>query len=142
MASPAGPPDGFAARDSYAAHTALLRQAAKLGQLVADRSHLSLDPDAGANHLSAVFTATLPDLAESLSDIAGRGAAYIDTGLFEANEDQLVNANTLIARHELERLPARFDEILAARPELRASLQASLKAVPAALAFLERTKTK
>ncbi|NHQ89918.1 methyl-accepting chemotaxis protein [Janthinobacterium lividum] len=133
---------GLAARDSYAAHTALLRQAAKLGQLVADRSHLSLDPDAGANHLSAVFTATLPDLAESLSDIAGRGAAYIDTGLFEANEDQLVNANALIARHELERLPARFDEILAARPELRASLQPSLKAVPAALAFLERTKNE
>jgi methyl-accepting chemotaxis protein len=133
---------GLAARDSYAAHTALLRQAAKLGQLVADRSHLSLDPDAGANHLSAVFTATLPDLAESLSDIAGRGAAYIDTGLFEANEDQLVNANTLIARHELERLPARFDEILAARPELRASLQPALKAVPAALAFLERTKNE
>ena len=133
---------GLAARDSYAAHTALLRQAAKLGQQVADRSHLSLDPDAGANHLSAVLTATLPDLAESLADIAGRGAAYIDTGLFEANEDQLVNANALIARHELERLPARFDEILAARPELRASLQPALKAVPAALAFLERTKNE
>ena len=133
---------GIAARDSYAAHTALLRQAARLGQLVADRSHLSLDPDAGANHLSAVLTATLPDLAEGLTDIAGRGAAYIDTGLFEANEDQLVNANALIARHELERLPARFDEILAAKPALQASLQPSLKAVPAALAFLERTKNE
>ena len=133
---------GIAARDSYAAHTALLRQAARLGQLVADRSHLSLDPDAGANHLSAVLTATLPDLAEGLADIAGRGAAYIDTGLFEANEDQLVNANALIARHELERLPARFDEILAAKPALQASLQPSLKAVPAALAFLERTKNE
>ncbi|MGK5035891.1 methyl-accepting chemotaxis protein [Janthinobacterium sp. LB3P118] len=133
---------GLAARDSYAAHTALLRQTAKLGQLVADRSHLSVDPDAGANHLSAAFTATLPDLAESLSDIAGRGAAYIDTGLFEANEDQLVNANALIARHELERLPARFDEIIAAKPELRTSLQGALKAVPAALAFLERTKNE
>ena len=133
---------GIAARDSYAAHTALLRQAARLGQLVADRSHLSLDPDAGANHLSAVLTATLPDLAEGLADIAGRGAAYIDTGLFEANEDQLVNANALIARHELERLPARFDEILAAKPALQASLQPALKAVPAALAFLERTKNE
>ena len=133
---------GIAARDSYAAHTALLRQAGKLGQLVADRSHLSLDPDAGASHLSAAFTTTLPDLAESLSDIAGRGAAYIDTGLFEANEDQLVNANALIARHELERLPARYEEILAARPDLRASLQPALKAVPAALAFLERTKNE
>ena len=133
---------GIAARESYAAHTALLRQAARLGQLVADRSHLSLDPDAGANHLSAVLTATLPDLAEGLADIAGRGAAYIDTGLFEANEDQLVNANALIARHELERLPARFDEILAAKPALQASLQPALKAVPAALAFLERTKNE
>ena len=133
---------GLAARDSYAAHTALLRQAAKLGQLVADRSHLSLDPDAGANHLSAVFTATLPDLAESLADIGGRGAAYIDTGLFEANEDQLVNATALIARHELERLPARYAEIIAAKPALAASLQPALKAVPAALAFLERTKNE
>ncbi|APA67954.1 methyl-accepting chemotaxis protein [Janthinobacterium sp. 1_2014MBL_MicDiv] len=130
------------ARDSYAAHTALLRQAGKLSQLVADRSHLSLDPDAGANHLSAVFTATLPDLAEGLADIAGRGAAYIDTGLFEANEDQFVNANALIARHELERLPARYAEIIAAKPALDASLQPALKALPAALAFLERTKNE
>ena len=130
------------AKESYSAHTALIRQAGKLVQLVADRSHLGLDGEAGAGHLSNVIIGTLPDLAESLSDIAGRGGAYIDTGLFEANEDQLVNATAQIARHELERLPARYDEISSSQPTLRAPLEPALKALPVALAFLERTKNE
>ncbi|MFM2089108.1 MAG: hypothetical protein RLZZ237_3977 [Pseudomonadota bacterium] len=130
------------AKESYRAHTALIRQAGKLVQLVADRSHLGLDGEAGAGHLSNVIIGTLPDLAESLSDIAGRGGAYIDTGLFEANEDQLVNATAQIARHELERLPARYDEISSSQPTLRAPLEPALKALPVALAFLERTKNE
>src|SRR5476649_1045025 len=132
----------LASKESYAAHTALIRQAGKMVQLVADRSHMNLDGEAGASHLSNVYTGALPDLAESLSDIAGRGGAYIDTGLFEANEDQLVNATAQIARHELERLPARFDEISSSQPALKAPLEPALKALPAALAFLDRTKNE
>ncbi|WP_300751348.1 methyl-accepting chemotaxis protein [Janthinobacterium sp.] len=130
------------AKESYTAHTALIRQAGKLLQLVADRSHMNLDGEAGASHLSNVYTGFLPDMAESLSDIAGRGGAYIDTGLFEANEDQLVNATAQIARHDLERLPARFDEIISSQPALKAPLEPALKALPAALAFLDRTKNE
>ncbi|WP_317202393.1 methyl-accepting chemotaxis protein [Janthinobacterium sp.] len=133
---------GLSAKESFALHTALIAQLDKLGTLVAERSHLSLDPDVAANHLGAAFLSTLPGLAESLSEIAGRGAAFIDTGLFEANEDQLVNASALIARHDLERAPASFEAIFLAQPAVKPALQPQLAALPAALAFLERTKNE
>ncbi|MDC8759991.1 methyl-accepting chemotaxis protein [Janthinobacterium fluminis] len=131
---------GLSAKDSFSQHTALIARMGELGALVADRSRLSLDPDVAANHLGAAFLATLPKLAENLSEIAGRGAAFIDTGLFAANEDQLVNASALIARHELERAPAQFQAIFADTPAIKTALQAQLPALPAALAFLDRTK--
>ncbi|MEC5163903.1 MULTISPECIES: methyl-accepting chemotaxis protein [unclassified Janthinobacterium] len=130
------------ARESFALHSALIAQLGKLAVLVADRSNLSLDPDVAANHLGATLLSTLPQLAENLSEIAGRGAAFIDTGLFEANEDQLVNATTLIARHDLDRAPAQFEALFAGRPAIRAALQPHLAALPAAQAFLERSKNE
>ena len=130
------------ARESFDLHTALIARLGQVAALVADRSQLSLDPDLASNHLGAVFVGPLPDLAEGLSQIAGRGAAFIDTGLFEANEDQLVNATALIARHQLERAPARFDAIFLGRPALAPALRTQLAALPAALAFLERGKNE
>ena len=130
------------AKESFALHTALIARLGQAAALVADRSQLSLDPDLASNHLGAVFVGPLPDLAEGLSQIAGRGAAFIDTGLFEANEDQLVNATALIARHQLERAPARFDAVFAGRPALATALRAKLAALPAALDFLERAKNE
>jgi methyl-accepting chemotaxis protein len=130
------------AKESFALHSALVAHLGKLAVLVADRSNLSLDPDVASNRLGAALLSTLPQLAENLSEIAGRGAAFIDTGLFEANEDQLVNATTLIARHDLERAPAQFEALFAGRPAIRSALQPHLAALPAALAFLERSKNE
>jgi methyl-accepting chemotaxis protein len=133
---------GLNVRDSYDRHTALIAQLNQLSIFVADRSKLSLDPEVAGNALSAVFLKTLPDLAENLSEIAGRGAVYINTGLFEANEDQLVNATALIARHDLERAPAQFAVIFTAAPAIKPALQAHLAAFPVGLEFLDRTKNE
>ncbi len=127
------------ARDSYARHTALIGQLNRLSILVADRSSLSLDPDAQSNHLIVAFLHALPDIAENLSEIAGRGAAFIDSGLFEANEDRLVNTRAMIARHDLARVPAQFDALFLANPGLKSALQAQMGALPAALAFIVRS---
>jgi methyl-accepting chemotaxis protein len=130
------------ARDTYDRHTALILQLTQLGTLVADRSSLSLDPQAQSNHLIAAFLHALPEIAENLSEIAGRGAAFIDSGLFEANEDQLLNARAMIAKHELGRVPAQFEALFLANPGLKPGLQAQMSALPFALAFLERSNNE
>jgi methyl-accepting chemotaxis protein len=127
------------ARDSYDRHTALIQQLSRLAILVADRSSLSLDPHAQSNHLIGAFLHALPDIADNLSEIAGRGAAFIDTGLFEAHEDRLVNTRAMIARHDLERAPAQFAALFLTNPDLKSALQAQMAALPAALAFLARS---
>jgi methyl-accepting chemotaxis protein len=133
---------GFDARASFAAHSKLIAQVDELAVLAADHSRLSLDPEVRTVYLIASFLKTFPDLAENLSVITGRGAAYIDSGLFEANEDQMLNATAMLARHELERLPAQYQAIFANHPALAATLQPKLAAVPAAQAFLERARNE
>ena len=130
------------ARASFAAHSKLIAQADALAAAAADRARLSLDPEVRSVYLLAAFLKTLPDLAENLSVITGRGAAYIDSGLFEANEDQMLNATAMLARHELERLPAQYQGILANNPGQAPVLEPRLAAVPGALAFLERARNE
>ncbi len=132
----------FDARASFAAHSKLIAQADALAAVAADRARLSLDPEVRSVYLVAAFLKTLPDLAENLSVITGRGAAYIDSGLFEANEDQVLNATAMLARHELERLPAQYQGILANNPGQATVLEPRLAAVPGALAFLERARSE
>jgi methyl-accepting chemotaxis protein len=130
------------ARASFAAHSRLIALADALAAQAADRSRLSLDPEVRSAYLVAAFLKSLPELAENLSVITGRGAAYIDSGLFEANEDQTLNATAMLARHELERLPGQYQGILANNPGLAPALQPRLAAVPGALAFLERARNE
>jgi len=130
------------ARASFAAHSKLIAQADALAAAAADRARLSLAPEVRSVYLVAAFLKTLPDLAENLSVITGRGAAYIDSGLFEANEDQMLNATAMLARHELERLPAQYQGILANNPGQAPVLEPRLAAVPGALAFLERARNE
>ena len=132
----------FDARASFAAHSKLITQADSLAALAADRARLSLDPEVRSVYLIASFLKTFPGLTENLSVISGRGAAYIDSGLFEAGEDQMLNGTAMLARHELERLPAQYKAILQHNPGLAATLEARLAAVPQALGFLERARNE
>jgi methyl-accepting chemotaxis protein len=133
---------GLDARASYAAHSRLIAQADALAALAADRSRLSLDPEVRSVYLIASFLKTFPGLSENLSVISGRGAAYIDSGLFEGGEDQMLTATAMLARHELDRLPAQYQAIFDNNPSLAAALAPRLAAVPTALAFLERARNE
>jgi methyl-accepting chemotaxis protein len=108
----------LSARESLAGHTALLGRLDGVAQRVANQAGLTVDPDLAGNQLARSLVHELPLLAEGIADIGARGAAYIDTGLFAANEDQLINARVMVLRHAL-------------------SQQAAL---PAARAFLDRTQ--
>jgi methyl-accepting chemotaxis protein len=130
------------AKDSYADHNALLERIAKLSALVADRSGLTLDPQADSNHLTAALTEAFPGIADALSHIAGRGAAYIDTALLEPNEDLMLNSAVMVARRDLARLPARFEAVFRENAYLRRDLEPELAAVTEALAFLDRAQSE
>lgn len=143
--SPALQPDwaALSAPDSRRrAHTELLQALYRRSVTIADASGLTLDRAAEVHHLGAVAVQTLPLLAASLSDVAVRGAAYIDTGLLEPGEDLLLQSTLLVARRDLARLPEQFEAAFAANPALRARLSSSLAALSALPAFFERAENE
>ncbi|QAU35456.1 methyl-accepting chemotaxis protein [Janthinobacterium sp. 17J80-10] len=126
------------ARESNAAHAALIGQLYKLNAMIADRSRLTLDPEVETYYLAGLFIKALPEVSEGLSNIAGRGAAYIDSGLFEANEDVMLNAAVMVAGHELARISMHVDGMFRETPALRAQLSRQEGVARQATAFLER----
>ncbi|HJV49941.1 MAG TPA: methyl-accepting chemotaxis protein [Noviherbaspirillum sp.] len=130
------------AKDSWAAHTRMIEAMGKLNALVADKSGLTLDPEIDSHHLTAALVNGLPAIADGLAQIAGRGAAYIDTGLLEANEDVMLNSSVMLAGRDLARVPLQFDAVFRENPELRRTLEQKLAAVPATLAFLDRARNE
>ncbi|HZW23779.1 methyl-accepting chemotaxis protein [Noviherbaspirillum sp.] len=131
---------GAKPKDSYAGHTGIIEQITKLNALVADRSGLTLDPELDSYHLTAMLINSFPPVADMLSTIAGRGAAYIDTGLLEPNEDMLLNSAVMVARRDLARIPVQFESVFRENPGLKPALEGRLGAVASAIAFLERAQ--
>jgi methyl-accepting chemotaxis protein len=134
--------DTAKAKDSYADHTGLIEKMTALNALVADKSGLTLDPQIDSYHLTAALVNSLPGVADVLSQVAGRGAAYIDTGLLEPNEDVMLNSSVMVARRDLARIPTQFEAVFRENPGLRAQLQPQLASVSDALAFLERAQNE
>lgn len=128
------------ASDSYTRHSALIDRMNKLNALIADRSGLARDPEIGSNQLAAALIGTLPEISENLSHIAGKGAAYIDTGLLEANEDVVLNSRVMVSRRDLQHLPARFEAVWREVPALQGRLEPYLSTATASLAFLDRAR--
>jgi methyl-accepting chemotaxis protein len=128
------------AKDSYADHSAVVDRLAGLLHLVADRSGLTIDPELDSNRLTALVVNGLPPIADMLSTIAGRGAAYIDTGLLEAGEDTMLNSNVMVAQRDLARIPAQFEAAFRDNPGLRQMLEGHKLSIMQALAFLERAQ--
>lgn len=130
------------AKASFAQHSALIAESSRLMAQVADSSGLSLDPEVGTHRLIRLFTATFAETTEQLAVIGARGGAYIDSGLLEANEDQLLNAAALLARHELERMPDQLASAVAADPAFAQQLSPYRHAIAAAHAFLDRARNE
>ncbi|MBC3884687.1 methyl-accepting chemotaxis protein [Undibacterium griseum] len=92
------------APDSFKAHTQLLELINQKTTQLANSSKLSLDSDFTTNELSSLYLKSLPALEEKISVMASRGAAYIDTGLFEAGEDVMLNSLQMSVKVELGQL--------------------------------------
>ena len=130
------------ARDSDQRHSKAIDALAHLRRTVAARARLDLDPAYTSDALAQAAAHRLPDLAARLADIGARGAAFIDTGVFDGDEEQIVNIGMMVARDSVERDRANFEALLLAQPALAASLRAPLAAYPQALAFIERTRNE
>ena len=128
-------------RSIYNDHTALIAQLAQFSKQVADRTNLTHDPEIATYYLAGLFTRNLPQIAEGLSDIAGRGAAYIDSGLMEANEEVLLGSTVLVTRRDLAAIPAQVDALYREDEALKTKLSAALD-VGHAMAFLDRAKNE
>lgn len=128
------------AKESQADHTALIERVLKLASQISDKSGLTMDPELDSYHLAAALVQSLPGIADTLSQIAGRGAAYIDTGLLEPNEDLLLSSSVMVARQDLARVPLQFAAAFRENPGLEPLLAPQLASIPAALAFLDRAR--
>jgi methyl-accepting chemotaxis protein len=130
------------AKDSYEEHSALLEKLRALMRLTADKSGLAMDPEATSAHLAQVFLHDIPGIADALSQVAGRGAAYIDTGLLEANEDVMLNSTVMVVRRDLAQVPVQFDAVFRENPALKQQLEPRLGSIVSARAFLERAQNE
>ncbi len=129
-------------KESYADHSVLIAQLYKLNTQIADRSHLTLDPQVDTYYLINMFAKTLPVLADGISDIAGRGASYIDTGLLEPNEDLLISSDVMLAKRDISRIPAQLEAMYRANPGFKAKMDAQQSVITSNLEFLERAKNE
>lgn len=130
------------AKDSYLAHQSLLEQLNKIAVKISDHTHLSLDPKVDTYYLIGLFGKSIPELTALMADTSARGAPYIDTGLMEANEDVVINANVMLSQRDLQKVEAQIQAVIQANPASQALAQQSKKVIEENVAFLERTKSE
>ncbi len=129
-------------RKIYDEHTALIAQLYRFNTLIADRSKLTHDPEGTTYYLAELFTKDFPRITEGLSEVAGRGAAYIDSGLMEANEEVLLGSTILLARRDLAGIPGKIDMMLHEGPQLAQQMASAQAAIPVAISYLDRAKNE
>lgn len=129
-------------RKIYDEHTALIAQLYRFNTLIADRSKLTHDPEGTTYYLAELFGKDFPRITEGLSEVAGRGAAYIDSGLMEANEEVLLGSTILLARRDLASIPGNIEMLLREGPQLAQQVASAQAAIPVAISYLDRAKNE
>ncbi|MFZ6707580.1 methyl-accepting chemotaxis protein [Undibacterium sp. TC9W] len=126
--------------ESFIEYTKLLNSLELEMAEIANSSKLALDSDLTTHQLVSIYNNTLPQIEEKLSVIAGRGAAYIDTGLFEAGEDVMLNSLHMLIKLNLSELALSMQN-LGAHGKEYASTNATMQAsIADAKKFLERSQ--
>jgi methyl-accepting chemotaxis protein len=129
-------------RKIYDEHTALIAQLYRFNTLIADRSKLTHDPEGTTYYLAELFGKDFPRVTEGLSEVAVRGAAYIDSGLMEANEEVLLGSTVLLARRDLAGIPGKIEMLLHDGPQLAQQVASMQAAIPAGTSYLDRAKNE
>jgi len=88
----------------FAAYTKAINTVREQQTSIAQQAKLSLDSDAMNHSLASLSLQALPALREKVDVMAARGAAYIDSGLFEAGEDVMLNSLSMQAQVDIVQL--------------------------------------
>ncbi|MDQ7970371.1 MAG: methyl-accepting chemotaxis protein [Oxalicibacterium faecigallinarum] len=128
-------------RKHYGDYTDFIRQLHALQGVIADRAHLSNDPEVSTYYLAMLVTKEMPRIAEGIMEMAGRGAAYIDSGLLEANEEGLLGSIALVTGRDLGAWREQI-EALKKNGVDESALTAAMQANDQASAFLQRASNE
>lgn len=107
---------------------------------LARQSQLAQTSDTLSYQLIQIKLDQLPLLENYVSVMAGRGAAYIDSGLMEAGEEVELSSTHMLASLEIRKLRAGLKELTQAHSELAAAQHAATTALDSLEIFLNRSK--
>ena len=128
------------AAESFTEYSSLLGAIELQITEIANSSKLALDSDLTTHQLVSIYLSTLPQIEEKLSVITGRGAAYIDTGLFEAGEDVMLNSLHMLAKVNLSELASNMQNLSAQGKEYASANSNVQASITGAKKFLERSQ--
>jgi methyl-accepting chemotaxis protein len=128
---------GLSARESFAAHTALIDDNLRLMDALADESGLSLDPVSESYYLMTAAVDHVPRLAEAIAQMRGRGAAMLSAADINAGDRSTLESLARNAAYLEERASAQLEKTALLSPKLggqmadirRTSKEGSSKAV-------------
>ncbi|MEB0139594.1 MULTISPECIES: methyl-accepting chemotaxis protein [unclassified Undibacterium] len=108
---------------SFLAHSKLIDALNEQINVIGYASKLALDSDFTTNQLAGLYLNSLPALLEKVAVMSARGAAYIDTGLFEAGEDVMLNSLQMLALHDITQISEQAETLIKDHPTYRDQLK-------------------
>ena len=126
--------------ESFAQYSKLLDALNQKITSTAYSSKLALDSDFTTHELAGIYLTSVPSIIDKLSVMAGRGAAYIDSGLFEAGEDVTLNSLQMLARQEIKQLTEQTQSLEKENPSYKANLDNLRANLGLSLKFLDRAQ--
>ena len=131
---------GMKAAESFIQYSQLLDLLNQQINTTAYSSKLALDSDFTTHELAGIYLNSIPSIVEKLSIMSARGAAYIDSGLFEAGEDVTLNSLQMLAQQDIKQLTEQTVALEKENPEYKGTLENLRNNMAVGLKFLERAK--
>ncbi len=124
----------------FSNQTELLQKLRQHSQLIANQSQLAQTSDSLSHQLIQIKLNQLPQLENYIAILAGRGAAYIDSGLMEPGEEVELSSTHMLSSLELRKLRATLQELAQDYPELSQAQKQASTALDNLEQFLNRSK--
>ena len=110
------------APDSFARHTALVKQLLKTADFLADAYGLSLDPEYNSYELVIATFYQLPALTEHMARARGKGAGILASKTATEPDRTALSLYLAMADQNFEAMEAAFEKVTDADPELKSKL--------------------
>jgi len=131
---------GMKSAESFIQYSQLLDLLNQKINTTAFSSKLALDSDFTTHELAGIYLNNMPSIIEKLSVMSARGAAYIDSGLFEAGEDVTLNSLQMLAQQEIKQLTVQTLALEKENTSYKITLENLRSNMGNSLKFLDRAK--